>query len=87
VDYSFIKPGKGPRGGIMKTPAPGCPTGWQAYVTVVDIAATLTKVEKFWGSVCVPKSEIPGVGYLAVFTDPAGGVLALFQDLEGGGEG
>ena len=51
------------------------------YVHSDDIAATLAKVESLGGTVVVPNSEIPGVGWFGIFTDPAGNRLALFKGL------
>ncbi len=48
------------------------------YAQVPDIAATLAKVEKMGGKTCVPKTEVPGMGYFAWFTDPDGNAIGLW---------
>jgi len=53
------------------------------YVHSDDIAATLAKVESLGGTVVVPASEIPGIGWFGIFTDPAGNRLALYKSLGG----
>lgn len=53
------------------------------YVHSDDIAATLAKVESLGGTVVVPESEIPGIGWFGIFMDPAGNLLALFKGLGG----
>ena len=42
------------------------------YVTTDHIEGTLEKIGSNGGSTVVPKTEIPGFGHFAVFTDPAG---------------
>ena len=51
------------------------------YVHSDDIEASLAKVESLGGTVVVPNSEIPGVGWFGIFTDPAGNRVALFKGL------
>jgi predicted enzyme related to lactoylglutathione lyase len=36
-------------------------------------------VEKLGGKVCLPPKDIPMVGRIAIFTDPQGATLGLFQ--------
>jgi len=48
------------------------------YVGTDDIDASLVKAESLGGSTIVPKTEIPGIGWFGVFTDPAGNRIALF---------
>lgn len=47
------------------------------YIHSDDIDADLKKVEASGGKTLVPKSEIPSVGWFAIFTDPTGNKLAL----------
>ena len=49
-----------------------------AYVTTDDIDASLGKVEENGGKTVMPKTEIPGIGHMAVFADSTGGTLALY---------
>jgi predicted enzyme related to lactoylglutathione lyase len=50
-------------------------------VDVPDIDATLQTVERLGGSVVMPKSEIPGMGYFAYFKDPEDNVMGLWENL------
>ncbi|WP_461187444.1 VOC family protein [Arthrobacter sp. Z4-13] len=50
-------------------------------VDVPDIDATLQTVEQLGGSVVMPKSEIPGMGYFAYFKDPENNVMGLWENL------
>lgn len=47
-----------------------------------DIDATLASVEAHGGKTIMPRAEIPGHGYWAVFEDPAGNRLALYTAAE-----
>jgi predicted enzyme related to lactoylglutathione lyase len=48
------------------------------YLPTDDIDATLAIIEARGGKTVHPKTEIPHVGWWAVFTDPAGNHLGLF---------
>jgi len=52
------------------------------YVDTADIDASLAKVEQLGGKVMLPRSEIPGMGWFALFSDPSGNQIGLFEDLE-----
>jgi predicted enzyme related to lactoylglutathione lyase len=43
-----------------------------------DIDSTLAEVEKLGGKTVTPKTEIPDMGWFAVFTDPEGNYIGLF---------
>ena len=48
------------------------------YVQVPDIVATLDQVAKMGGKTIVPKTEVPGMGHFAWFTDPEGNAIGLW---------
>lgn len=48
-------------------------------IAVDSIDETMKKVEEAGGKIVVPKTAIPGVGWLAYFTDPEGNLLGLHQ--------
>ncbi|HVB74229.1 MAG TPA: VOC family protein [Ktedonobacteraceae bacterium] len=54
------------------------PDSLLVYLATDDIDATLAIVEAHGGKTVLPKTEIPHVGWFAVFTDPSGNRLALF---------
>ena len=64
-------------GGIMKPPK-GAPKQIVNYILVNDIEAYSAKIKKNGGKIVVPKTEIPGFGSMAHFTDPDGNHLALW---------
>jgi predicted enzyme related to lactoylglutathione lyase len=55
------------------------------YIGADDIEDTLAKIESAAGRTVIPKSEIPGIGWFAFFTDPTGNVVALYTGLAGQG--
>lgn len=53
----------------------------RVYLASDDIEADLKNIEANGGSVVVPKTEIPGMGWFAWFTDPTGNTMALYEDM------
>jgi uncharacterized protein len=75
---TFQSPG-GPRGGLMGPAEPTYkPDRLLVYVATDDIDATLATIEAHGGKTVLPKTEIPHIGWWAIFTDPAGNHLGLF---------
>ena len=70
--------GKG-RAGIMKSPMPGIPQSWMPYVHAGNADATVAKARKLGADIKVPANDVPGVGRLAVFTDPLGAAIGILQ--------
>lgn len=56
-----------------RTPAP------VVTIDVPAIDAALAQVEASGGSVVTPRTEIPGMGAYAYFTDPEGNVVGLWE--------
>ena len=79
MEYTLIKVGEGTGGGMIKTMQPDTPSCWMAYVLVDDAAASTEKARSLGATICKEVTEIPGVGWFSVFTDPTGATLALFQ--------
>jgi uncharacterized protein len=53
------------------------------YIGSDDIEADLAKIEELGGKAVTPKMEVPGMGWLAMFTDPTGNRLALWKPAPG----
>ena len=51
------------------------------YIGTDDIEGSLALVEANGGKTVLPKTEIPGIGWFAYFTDPAGNRLALYTTM------
>jgi predicted enzyme related to lactoylglutathione lyase len=79
MDYTMINVGEGTGGGMMKTVQPDSPSCWMAYVQVDDIAVATLKARTLGGTICKDVTEISGVGWFSVITDPTGATLALWQ--------
>ena len=69
----------GINGGFM-TPQQGeWPAKLCLYIDVDDIDAYCQRVEDAGGTVIVPKQEVEGVGILALFQDPDGRIVGMWQ--------
>jgi len=79
MDYTIIKVGEGTGGGIMKTGRPDSPSCWMSYVLVDDVVIATEKARTLGAKICKEVTEIPGMGWFSVFTDPTGATLALWQ--------
>src|SRR5882672_2475417 len=79
LPYTLIKVGEGTGGGIMKQLIPGAPSAWLAYVLVDEIKAATQKAKSLGASVMKDVTEVPGMGWMSIFTDPTGAVLALWK--------
>jgi predicted enzyme related to lactoylglutathione lyase len=82
MNYTTFESGEGSPGGGFN------PLGEQVkagdiyvYVQTDDIEASLAKAESLGGKTAVPKTEIPNVGWFALFTDPTGNVVGLFTGM------
>jgi hypothetical protein len=51
------------------------------YVDSEVIEADLKRIEQAGGKTVYPKIEIPGIGWFATFTDPAGSTPALYTSM------
>jgi predicted enzyme related to lactoylglutathione lyase len=85
-DYHMFSAEGGPGGGFVGTGTSGGhytykPGQLLVYIGTDDIDASLASVEKHGGKVVLPKTEIPQMGWWAVFADPAGNHIGLFKAL------
>ncbi len=81
LNYATFDPGDGRGGGFpIADGEVNLPGAVLIYVDTDDIEASLAQAEALGGTTVVPKTEIPGMGWFAVFTDPTGNRIALFQD-------
>lgn len=54
-------------------------TGITNYIGIPSVDEYLHKVEKLGGKIVMPKTTIPGFGYLAVFLDTENNKLGLWE--------
>ena len=82
-DYVQFKAGSGLGGGVPavddKMYKPGDSL---VYLGTDDIEATLAKVKSLGGKTLVPKTEIPQMGWFAIFEDAQGCKLALYTGMQ-----
>lgn len=77
--YTMIDPGAGTGGGMLKHPMPGEPSFWLPYVEVEDIRAMTDKAVGLGAELVRDVTEVPGRGWLSIFTDPTGATLGLWK--------
>ena len=58
------------------------PPNWAMYVNVDDADAVTKKVEAAGGTVVVPPMDVMSAGRMAIFTDPTGAVVSVWQPAE-----
>jgi hypothetical protein len=73
----------GINGGILKPEREGPrPAQLLFYVGVDDLAKYREKIVKAGGKIHVEEQEVPGMGWLALFTDPEGRMMGLWKPKE-----
>jgi predicted enzyme related to lactoylglutathione lyase len=88
VDWEEMSMGEGPAytclvvagrqvAGAMPPPMEGVPPHWNVYFNVEDVDATIERATSLGGTVLAPAFDVPGVGRLAVLSDPQGGMFNL----------
>jgi predicted enzyme related to lactoylglutathione lyase len=82
-EYTLIDTGSPPGGGMMAKPAGAPISALNSYFQVADVDATLRRVVEAGGRVIVPRTEITGIGWFAMFLDPEGIAIAVLQPLPG----
>lgn len=64
-------------GGLSKRQAPG--QGIVNFVTVESVAEYAAKAQELGGQVVVPKTPVPGFGYLAQILDSEGNAIGIWE--------
>ncbi len=80
MTYTMVKPGEGVGGGMMKQLIPGAPSSWLSYVLVDEIKAATQKAKSLGATVMKDVTEVPGMGWFTIITDPTGAHLGLWQN-------
>jgi len=70
-------PDASPDGGMMKRMHPNHTI--TNYVSVPSVDKFVTKVEKLGGSICKPKTAVPGMGYFAICNDSENNTFAIWE--------
>jgi uncharacterized protein len=74
----FTKGGKNVAGGLPPM-AEGQPSAWTTYVSVTEADDTVDRAKKAGATVFVEPMDVLDVGRMAVFADPTGAVIAVWQ--------
>lgn len=79
--YHVLKSADGQRrGGVTKASDAAAPPMWLPYVKVADCDAATAHAQALGARmVCVPPSDIPGIGRFSVILDPQGAALAMMK--------
>ena len=79
IDYSLSEAPSGPGGGVGGLQ----PGNWQPgvinYLSVPSVDEYQEKVKKAGGKILMPKADVMGQGWFAIFEDPSGTRMALWQ--------
>jgi uncharacterized protein len=65
--------------GIGGTQDPNAPSAWMAYIGTKDANAIAKKVEAEGGKVIAPPFDVMDVGRMAVFQDPSGAFISVWE--------
>jgi uncharacterized protein YndB with AHSA1/START domain/predicted enzyme related to lactoylglutathione lyase len=79
MNYTLFKQGEDRVAGLMQRPHENAPPHWLAYVQVENVDATVKRITSLGGKMIIPGMDIPTVGRIAVFQDPQGAALGVFQ--------
>jgi predicted enzyme related to lactoylglutathione lyase len=77
--YTMIQVGEGTGGGMLKNPMPNGGSHWMPYAHVKDVGATVKKAESLGAKTMLGKTEVMGMGWLAIITDPQGAMFGFWQ--------
>ena len=82
MDYAMYDTGSDVGGGFNPV-SDSNPAGTTlAHIGTDDIEATLAKAESLGGKTVVPKTEIPGMGWFGIFSDPTGNMVGLYTAMK-----
>ena len=71
MDYRIWSAAGRGMGGLMAAPE-GMAPGWYGYVRVDDVDACIARAVAAGGVVCMPATDLPGVGRMGMVADPQG---------------
>ena len=80
MEYWTFQAPAGPGGGLTDPPE-GIPPATLNYLLVESVASTLEKIRAHGGKVVQDRTEIPKVGWMAVYEIPGGVHQAIFEPL------
>lgn len=81
MSYTSFMNGDRPAGGMYE-PGPEMgeiPPNWMVYFAVADTDATAARATELGAKACAPPMDVPGVGRMAIMTDPQGAAFAVIK--------
>jgi predicted enzyme related to lactoylglutathione lyase len=78
-DYAIAQRDGGAVAAILPKPDPSMPPHWNTYVSVEDAEATAAEAQRLGATILLPAGDVGESGRVAVFQDPQGAVLSLWQ--------
>jgi hypothetical protein len=81
MDYTTWAPPEGLGGGFAPITETTQPGNVLIHVVSDDIEADLVRIKALGGTVLKEKTEIPNIGWFALFKDPTGNTLSLFTPM------
>jgi len=79
MPYTLFKKDGVEVAGLMKSPGPGAPSQWVAYITVASTDDAAAKATGLGSKILVPPFDIPNVGRIALLQDLQGATFGFFQ--------
>jgi uncharacterized protein len=83
MPYTLFKQNGKSVGGLMARPHEQAPPHWLAYVRVDNVDSSARRAGELGAKLLMPPTDIPTVGRIAIFADPEGAPLGLFQPVQG----
>ncbi len=77
--YAMARLGGKDVAGIGGTQDPNAPSAWMVYIGTRDADAVAKKIQAEGGKVVAPPFDVMDVGRMAVFQDPAGAFISVWQ--------
>lgn len=84
--YLLVKVADQLVGGIFEMKGPefaGRPEGWMAYIAVDDVDARVKKALDVGATLVRPAFDVPGVGRIAILSEPGGAVIGWMTPTQG----
>jgi uncharacterized protein YndB with AHSA1/START domain/predicted enzyme related to lactoylglutathione lyase len=83
MNYTLFKQGSTSIGGLMPRPNPQAPPHWLPYVMVESVDDRAKQAADLGARILMPPTDIPTIGRIAVFMDPDGAPIGIFQPAKG----
>ncbi len=77
--YAFFQKEGANVAGIGPVQGEGHPAAWTTYIDVIDAEATIARAKVAGATVFVEPMQIMEAGHMALFADPTGAVIGLWQ--------